>query len=53
MSEFWLGWITKGRFNISILDMTIACVEIFLSIFIIYLIIVVIEKIRDKRKNKK
>ncbi len=56
MKELLFGWITKGQYNLSFLDSIIGTIEIFVGIFLIFLILYVILSIKElieKFKHRK
>lgn len=52
MKELFFGWLTKGQYQLSVLDSIMFIVECIILIFLITGIAVLIDYIKDKFKKK-
>lgn len=52
MKELFFGWITKGQYQLSILDGIISIIEIYGGTFLILLIFISIKELIEKFKHK-
>lgn len=52
MKELFFGWLTKGQYQLSFLDSIIFIIEYIILIFLISVISVLIDYIKDKFKKR-